>query len=715
MPFRMSTPIPADSHVMSATSPIPPVGAMSHRRPSGPPPHVTTSLLILNLHCSSCSQTINELLSRLSPAPYRISTSILDQSVTVTHSEALQTKEIYRALVEAEFEVDSVQIMGSGIYGSGKSSNENIITFNAEAENGIEEFAGRLRDSWTGGTKRRSRLGLMHLENCELCRNQAQAREKLQLAAGKSDSTVASSSSFAEWSSPHQTPVDFDSAAQGAVQSSLIENEGLYQATISIGGMTCASCSNSITDTLKGLSWVKTVSINLMGGSGTVVFDSKVSAGAQAGAEKIVNEVEDTGFECVLEELKSLEAKQNPVENNLHRATISIGGMTCASCSGSITNILEALPEVKSVSINLMGGSGTVVFDAKTSGGAQAGAEKIVSEVEDAGFECILEELIALDANQESAGRDEMREVSLKVEGMFCEHCPRRVIDALESFPSLIIETPPTLTSPICRIKYPPHPPKLTLRHIISSVSSISPSFVVSVYHPPTMEERSRTLQLRERNRLLFRLLLSVIIAIPTFLLGIVWMALVPKENRIRVYIEQPMWAGQATRVEWALFILSTPIMFCVADIFHLRAIHEIRALWRRSSNVPVLRRFYRFGSMNLLISLGVSISYFASVALLGMSAVRSKTMTVVIDGMEMEIPMEEGHITTYFDSTVLLTMFLLMGEFTLLETPTLDVLLIFLWYRKMPRGVQQKQNCRCSIFVGTAPSIRSTSHCSCQ
>lgn len=701
----------ADSHTMSATSPRI-TGGASYGRPSGPPPHVTTSLLILNLHCSSCSQTINELLSQLSPAPYRISTSILDQSVTVTHSEALHTKDIYRALVEAEFEVDTVQIMDSGICGSGRSPGGDVITFNAEPEHGIEEFAGRLRDSWAGGNKRRSKLGLKHLENCELCRNQARVREKLQLGAGKSDCSVVSSPSFTELSPSHQASIGSGSV-QDAAQPSSVENEGLSQVTISIGGMTCASCSNSITDTLKGLPWVKSVNINLMGGSGIVVFDSKVGGGAQAGAEKIVNEVEDTGFECALEELKSLETNQNPVENNLYQVTVSIGGMTCASCSGSITDILKALPAVRSVSINLMGGSGTVVFDAKISGGAQIGAEKIVSKVDDAGFECVLEALRLLDVSQESTERHEMREVALRIKGMFCEHCPRRIVDTLEStFPNLIIETPPTLTSPICHIKYFPHPPKLTLRHIVSSISSISPEFFISVYHPPTMEERSRKFQLVERNRLLLRLLLSVIIAIPTFLLGIVWMALVPKENSIRIYIEQPMWAGQATRVEWALFILSTPVMFYVANIFHLRAIREIRALWRSSSSVPVLRRFYRFGSMNLLISLGVSISYFSSVALLGMSAVRART-TMVMDGMGMETPMEAGHVTTYFDSTVLLTMFLLMGEFTLLGRPGFECCAeTSVICRKMSRGIQQEQNCRRSISVGAAPPLRSPPYC---
>jgi len=85
-------------------------------------------------------------------------------------------------------------------------------------------------------------------------------------------------------------------------------------------------------------------------------------------------------------------------------------------------------------------------------------------------------------------------------------------------------------------------------------------------------------------------------------MIGIVWMSLVPKDNRIRQYFEKRMWAGQATRVEWALFFLSTPVQFFIADVFHVRAYKEVKALWRPGSQVPILRRFYRFGSMNLLV-----------------------------------------------------------------------------------------------------------------
>ena len=86
-------------------------------------------------------------------------------------------------------------------------------------------------------------------------------------------------------------------------------------------------------------------------------------------------------------------------------------------------------------------------------------------------------------------------------------------------------------------------------------------------------------------------------------MIGIVWMSLVPKNNRIRQYFEEQTWAGEVTRLEWALLFLSTPVQFFIADVFHIRAYKEIKALWRPGSQVPILRRFYRFGSMNLLVS----------------------------------------------------------------------------------------------------------------
>ena len=152
-------------------------------------------------------------------------------------------------------------------------------------------------------------------------------------------------------------------------------------------------------------------------------------------------------------------------------------------------------------------------------------------------------------------------------------------------------------------ISYLPSPPDFTIRQIISRLNSIHPSFSASVYHPFTIEERSRHIQRTELRRLMIQSIVCIIIAIPTFMIGIVWMSLVPVDNSVRLLLEKPAWMGQASRSELSLFLLATPVQFFIADVFHVRAIKEIKALWRPGSQVPILRRFYRFGSMNLLVS----------------------------------------------------------------------------------------------------------------
>lgn len=156
----------------------------------------------------------------------------------------------------------------------------------------------------------------------------------------------------------------------------------------------------------------------------------------------------------------------------------------------------------------------------------------------------------------------------------------------------------------------------------------------------------------REQRALLLRLISAIIVAIPTFIIGIVYMTLIPSHNETRMFFMRPMWTGNASRAEWAMFFLATPVMFYSAGQFHKRSLKELLHLWKRGSKTPVWRRFVRFGSMNLLVSMGVSIAYFASIALLALASSQSPS------------PTGEGDSTTYFDSVVFLTMFLLAGRF---------------------------------------------------
>ncbi|KAI4138003.1 MAG: hypothetical protein L6R39_007015, partial [Caloplaca ligustica] len=339
--------------------------------------------------------------------------------------------------------------------------------------------------------------------------------------------------------------------------------------------------------------------------------------------------------------------------------TLLIDGMTCASCVSAVTAAIQALNHVSNVQVNLMTNSAKVEYT-----GLGEGASLIVEAVEDAGFEASIEASKEVDPgtgkqasrrySQETLteGKPDRRSILLEVNGMFCNHCPSRVVDCLLSrFPELIdIEQQPSLKTPVVKLTYLPAEASLTVRDIVATINGVHELITCHVYHPPSLEDRSQLMQAQEQMRILKRLSVCGLVVVPTLLIGVIWMSLVSSSNPIRRYFETPVWAGTVTRAQWALLVLATPVMFFAANIFHRRALKEIWALWRPKSQVPILRRFYRFGSMNLLISAGTSVAYISSVALLARGATMSRD--------------SPSHSTTYFDSVVFLTFFILIGKY---------------------------------------------------
>ena len=255
-------------------------------------------------------------------------------------------------------------------------------------------------------------------------------------------------------------------------------------------------------------------------------------------------------------------------------AILSIGGMTCASCTNAIDHGLSTneLPFVESVNVTLMTNSARVVFRGKDN------LQKIVQTVEDLGYDAASERCdIIADQPQEdrSSKNKRKRMVMLKIDGMFCQHCPPRILETIKTkYPETItIDKPPTFKDPIMIVIYSPSPPDLGIRQIISTVESVDGLFHARIHTPPSIEQRSQATQRHEQKRLLYRLFLSFIVAIPTFLIGVVWMSLVPSSNRVRRFFELVQWGGADTRADWAMFILATPIFLFAADVFHIRAI----------------------------------------------------------------------------------------------------------------------------------------------
>ncbi|MCJ1307452.1 hypothetical protein MMC25_001098 [Agyrium rufum] len=624
----------------------------------------TTTLLVNNVHCASCVSYIQTMLHDLDKAIEKVDVSIVSHEVQVQHVESIEPVAICEALADAAFEINSFVSV---------DSHGNVVAqqgFPEQSEGWLEAAANIWRNSQgspsedaclpTPTRSKRKR----HVENCAACQKQQLSRldSSRSVTLHRVENYTATSES-AGVPPADQTPVavpDLEkqdsstrlealrphtSIDQTAVAKKTEEHEQ-YVLSISIGGMTCASCTRANDDAIKNLDFVDSVDVDLMTNSAKVIFH-----GQEDLAKEVVTTVEDIGYEATIVSCAALRRPQhqpNPKEpaNDLYRAVFSIGGMTCAACTHGITEGVQELEFVQSCNVTLMTNSALVTFRGCEN------LDTILEQVDDLGFDCSLETCTKVEADSATSGESpapNKRQKLLKIDGMYCEHCVPRVLEAVAKFPKVEVTKTPSLENPVLGLTYHPNPPYFTLRNIFDAMKDADPAFSISISHPLTLEERSRAMRAHESKRILNRLILSFIFAIPTLLIGVIWMDLVPMMNSVRMFFMQTTWSGDVTRSQWALFILATPVYFLAADIFHLRAIKEIRVLWRRGSKVPVLRRFYRFGSMNLLISAGTTVAYVASLAILITGATTTSG---------------KANTTSYFDTVVFLTFFILIGRY---------------------------------------------------
>lgn len=494
---------------------------------------VTTSVMLSNLHCSSCVTYIHEVLSTLQPKPISILPSLVSSWVTVEHNQDLDRREICRALEDAGFEV------------CGVTPDDSVGMAHSEVQCRVG-YLDRFLDKYGPEMSKNERISQRpsrHLENCELCRLEH---------SGEYDPHDYHSSK----TSPVQHPRAMEDQKEPAPLVVIDSNEpqGLWRASLAIGGMTCAACVVTITEELEKKDWVKKVTVNLISNSATVDF---------CGEE--------------------------------HK-------------------------------------------------------DDIVESIEDIGYDATLDSVVDLNANLNTPLQSQQsRTVEILVNGMFCDHCPPRIHSSLHQFgASVKIERQISLSTPILKITYKPQAPNFTIRNILASIATVDEAIRPSIYHRPTLEELSQKIHARERQRIFIRVIVTLAVAIPTFIIGIVFMSLVPRNNSGRQFLMHPLRAG-ISRAQWALFIMATPVYFLCADVFHLRALKEVRAMWRPGSTTPLLQRFYRFGSMNMLMSLGTSIAYISSVAQL------------IAAGVKPSVTPDNNSF--YFDSVVFLTLFLLIGR----------------------------------------------------
>ncbi|KAL2194325.1 ATPase, P type cation/copper-transporter [Corynascus similis CBS 632.67] len=637
-----------------------PPSSRRHAAAAGPSETVSTSFLLANLHCPTCVSTIKSTLHDSCGDLIKwVSPNVVTSVVTVEHAPDASLQQMRQALEESGFEVCGIATSSGTVSdpdfevgenqpnGESSDSNSNNNSSNSNSnsnsnnnKNNTYSNMGLPASGFTrwfrpaGSQTSRSEKTRAHLENCEQCRSTvgADADEKAIMETASRHASMAMSTPIAKSSPWSATPSSTPFVAIGDDS----EEQPLWRVTLAVGGMTCSACANMITDGLRKHDWVADVVVNLVGNSAVVDVKEKEKA------DDLVQAVEDLGYEATLDSVTDLSRGKRRVTENadLWRASLAIGGMTCASCSNNITRELKKKDWVLDVTVNLLTNSASVDVQGRTN------ADKLVEAIEDLGYDATLDTVVSL---AQETGEDRKRTVEIRIDGLYCEHCPDRVTKSLAGFRrQLEVLTPPTRKRPILKLAYIPDAPAFTVRQILAAIEASDPGFEASIYHPPSLEERSKQIQRKHRLQILVRVIFTGLVCIPAFIIGIVYMSLLPASNGSKQFLMAP-WTSGINRAQIALFIMATPVYFCAADLFHRRAIKEIRTLWRRGSRVPLLQRFYRFGSMNTLMSLGTTIAYISSV---------SQLISAAANQLD-----EVNDSNFYFDSVVFLTFFLLLGR----------------------------------------------------
>lgn len=451
----------------------------------------------------------------------------------------------------------------------------------------------------------------------------------------------------------HNSRKSSDTSITTSSEETVVEvPQGEFRATFMVGGMTCSACSQSVSEALSSLFGEKdssssddpNYSVDLIQKSVVAIISNKQMV------NKIIDTVSDLGFDCKLVDLL-------PVHRSVNTRVVAlIGGITCAACASSILEAVQQLPFVLECGVNVV--TKTAQFVLEDSSDDSTLMDKLRETIENCGFDFTV---LKKEKINYTSRKKKPRSINIKVNGMFCSHCPDVITEYLSNYgEAVVIEDPISLADPYIKFTYLPSR-DITIRKFLYDLNHIKAKdygeyvidqapgpFSCELIKPITTDEHMRKLARHELLSLAARLVLATIIVIPTFVFGIVAMSLLPKSHPFRIWVEEPLWVGNVSRNSWILFFLATPVYFFAADTFHRKAIKEVTSLWMRKNSFKA--RLFKFGSMNLLMCLGTSVAYFASIALIGLSA-KQEPMT------------HQGFHTTYFDSVVFLTFFLLIGK----------------------------------------------------
>ncbi|KAF9584232.1 ATPase Cu transporting protein 7B, partial [Lunasporangiospora selenospora] len=428
----------------------------------------------------------------------------------------------------------------------------------------------------------------------------------------------------------------------------------LSKATVSISGMTCASCVQAIEKALIALPSVQSgsVAVNLLIGSATLIASPELCP-----ESLIVKTVENAGYDAT--GFKYVDITPLPAKHSLSklasvfRVSLTISGMFCSSCSSKVETLLKSLPGVRQQTIKVALATGDAQFEYEatqdqTSVMSNMTTNSIADKIRGLGFEAdhIKTEKIASDdqtvtsvMDQDPSGADVLATTRLDISGMTCASC----VSAIESSLMGLQGIHQVQVNLLAKSGVIVHDPAIIgVRDLISAVEdtgfdvSLSPDDAVTSRNALQDKIKKEEWMLRKR------LLLSLVFAIPMFIVAMVMMMMLPASNPVRKGLAIYIIPGLRIQ-DVIMFVLATPVQFWLAQPFYIKA---YRAL-----------RYTRTANMETLVALGTSVAYFASLGSIIAAMVAQK------QDHDMSMGHGGGSGVDFFETAVFLVTFINLGK----------------------------------------------------
>lgn len=192
--------------------------------------------------------------------------------------------------------------------------------------------------------------------------------------------------------------------------------------TLNIDGMTCASCASAVERATRKLDGVEEANVNLATEKLSVTFDE----GALT-VDDIKAAVEKAGYKAKTEAVTK---------------TLSVEGMTCASCSNAVERVTRKLEGVEEANVNLATEKLFITYDPSI-----LRISEIKKAVEKAGYKAVEEEEDTVDTDKEKKER-EIKTLWIKF-----------LVSAIFTIPLLYISMGHMMGAPLPQILDPMHNP----------------------------------------------------------------------------------------------------------------------------------------------------------------------------------------------------------------------------------------------------------------